>query len=105
MSSVTIVSTSPPSIARTKDSAARFSSTSSRADNAMSSVRSAARSPTTFRARCSALVTDAVEVCIARAASRAEKSSASLNISAARCLAGRCRSAVTTASSSVSRCS
>jgi hypothetical protein len=57
------------------------------------------------RARCSALLIEAVLVSSSSAASLACHLSTSQRISAARCFAGRCCSAATKASRSVSRCS
>ena len=84
-------------------------STSSRRPSSPSASSSAAcetsgiRSSTVARARWSALLTDAVVVSSIEAVSAAEKPSTSRRISTARWVPGRCCSAATNASSTLSR--
>jgi hypothetical protein len=66
---------------------------------------SGSRSSTVARARCSALLTEAVVVSSVSATSLAENPSTSRRISTARCVAGRNCSAAMNASSMLSRCS
>jgi hypothetical protein len=68
-------------------------------------VRSGARSSIALRARCSALFTEATVVSSASATSAAEKPSTSRRMRTARCVPGRCWSAATKASSTLSRSS
>ena len=68
-------------------------------------ARSGTRSSIDWRARCSALFTEATVVSSDSATSRAEKPSTSRRISTARCRGGSCWSAATKASSTLSRCS